>query len=117
MLRGIGLSLFLACLGLDSGKHFIDTIMNGDGLLWIGLGIIITVLPTLIIGWLSIRISGIDFGSTCGMLCAAMANPMALTYTNETLEGDNASVAYASVYPVAMFSRVVISQILVICFT
>lgn len=117
MLRGIGLSLFLACLGLDSGKHFIDTIMNGDGLLWIGLGFIITVVPVLLIGWLAMKISRIDFGSTCGMLCGSMANPMALTYINDTLDGDNASVSYATVYPVAMFSRVVISQILVICLT
>ncbi len=116
MLRGIGLSLFLACLGLDSGKHFIDTIMNGDGLLWIGLGFIITVLPVLIIGWLAMRISRLDFGSTCGILCGAMANPMALTYADDLIEGDAPSVSYATVYPVAMFSRVIISQILVLCF-
>lgn len=116
MLRGIGLSLFLACLGLDSGKHFIDTIMNGDGLLWIGLGFIITVVPVLIIGWLAMRVSRLDFGSTCGMLCGAMANPMALTYANDIVEGDSPSVSYATVYPVAMFSRVIISQILVLCF-
>lgn len=116
MLRGIGLSLFLACLGLDSGKHFIDTIMNGDGLLWIGLGFIITVVPVLIIGWLAMRVSRLDFGSACGMLCGAMANPMALTYANDIVEGDSPSVSYATVYPVAMFSRVIISQILVLCF-
>lgn len=116
MLRGIGLSLFLACLGLDSGKHFIDTIMNGDGLLWIGLGFIITVVPVLIIGWLAMRVSRLDFGSTCGMLCGAMANPLALTYANDIVEGDSPSVSYATVYPVAMFSRVIISQILVLCF-
>lgn len=116
MLRGIGLSLFLACLGLDSGKHFIDTIMNGDGLLWIGIGFIITIVPVLIIGWLAMRVSHLDFGSTCGMLCGAMANPMALTYANDLFDGDNPSVSYATVYPVAMFSRVIISQILVLCF-
>mgnify|MGYP002508179170 CR=1 FL=1 len=60
---GIGLSLFLACLGLDSGAHFIDTIMKGDGLLWIALGFIVTVIPVVLMGLISLRISGLDFGS------------------------------------------------------
>lgn len=114
MLRGIGLSLFLACLGLDSGAHFVETIMNGDGILWIGMGFMVTVIPVVIVGWIAMRISGLDFGSTCGMLCGAMANPMALTYVNDTLEGDAPSLSYATVYPIAMFARVVIAQILVL---
>ncbi|MDE6071883.1 MAG: transporter, partial [Muribaculaceae bacterium] len=116
MLRGIGLSLFLACLGLDSGAHFVDTIMNGDGLQWVGLGVIITLLPVLIMFAVSLRWSKLDFGSACGMLCGAMANPMALNYANDTIPGDNPAVAYATVYPIAMFSRVVIAQILILTF-
>lgn len=116
MLRGIGLSLFLACLGLDSGAHFIDTIMKGDGLLWIALGFIVTVIPVVLMGLISLRISGLDFGSTCGMLCGAMANPMALNYANDTIQGDNPAVSYATVYPIAMFSRVVIAQLLILIF-
>lgn len=116
MLRGIGLSLFLACLGLDSGAHFVDTIMNGDGLKWVGLGVIITLLPVLIMFAVSLRWSKLDFGSACGMLCGAMANPMALNYANDTIPGDNPAVAYATVYPIAMFSRVVIAQILILTF-
>lgn len=116
MLRGIGLSLFLACLGLDSGAHFIDTIMKGDGLLWIGLGFIVTTIPVIIMAIISLRLSKLDFGSTCGMLCGAMANPMALNYANDTIPGDNPAVSYATVYPIAMFSRVVIAQLLILIF-
>jgi uncharacterized transporter BF1818 len=116
MLRGIGLSLFLACLGLDSGAHFIDTIMKGDGLLWIGLGFIVTNIPVIIMAIISLRLSKLDFGSTCGMLCGAMANPMALNYANDTIPGDNPAVSYATVYPIAMFSRVVIAQLLILIF-
>ncbi len=116
MLRGIGLSLFLACLGLDSGAHFIDTIMKGDGLLWIGLGFIVTTVPVIIMAIISLRLSKLDFGSTCGMLCGAMANPMALNYANDTIPGDNPAVSYATVYPIAMFSRVVIAQLLILIF-
>ncbi len=116
MLRGIGLSLYLACLGLDAGAHFVETILRGDGVVWIGSGFMITVIPVLIVGILAMRFWKLDFGSTCGMACGAMANPMALNYANETLPGDVAAVSYATVYPMAMFSRVVIAQLLVILF-
>ncbi|MDO4320014.1 MAG: putative transporter [Bacteroidales bacterium] len=116
MLRGIGLSLYLACLGLESGAGFFDTIMRADGLTWIGLGFLITIVPVIIMAAWSVRRSHIDFGSACGMACGAMANPMALNYANETLPGDNAAVAYATVYPLGMFVRVLLSQILVLLF-
>lgn len=116
MLRGIGLSLYLACLGLAAGASFIDTIMQGDGLLWVGLGFVITVVPVLIMSLLSMRIWKMDFGSSSGMLCGAMANPMALDYASATLPGDAPAVSYATVYPLSMFSRVVIAQLLVLLF-
>lgn len=116
MLRGIGLSLYLACLGLDSGAHFVETITEGDGFLWLAAGFLITLLPVLLMGLVSLRAAHLGFGQTCGMLCGAMANPMALNYANDTLAGDSPSVSYATVYPVAMFSRVVIAQLLVMCF-
>lgn len=116
MLRGIGLSLFLACLGLDSGAGFVDTIANGNGLLWIALGFIVTTVPSIIMIILAVRRSKLDFGTACGMLSGAMANPMALDYANDTIPGDNAAVAYATVYPIGMFSRVVLAQILILLF-
>lgn len=116
MLRGIGLSLYLACLGLDAGAQFLDTIMRSDGLLWIALGFAITLLPSLAMIWIAMRWSRLDFGSACGMACGAMANPMALDYSTATIPGDNSAVSYATVYPLAMFSRVVIAQLLVLLF-
>lgn len=116
MLRGIGLSLYLACLGLDAGSGFFDTIMKADGLTWIILGFVITVVPVVIMAVAAMRRSHLDFGSACGMVCGAMANPMALNYANDTLPGDNAAVAYATVYPLGMFARVLIAQILILLF-
>ncbi|MBD5370787.1 MAG: putative transporter [Bacteroides sp.] len=116
MLRGIGLSLFLGCLGLDSGAHFVETIMRGEGVLWIGAGFVVTVLPILIMIPVTMRLARLDFGLTCGVLSGAMANPMALNYSSSTLPGDNPAVGYATVYPLAMFSRVVIAQLLVLIF-
>jgi AspT/YidE/YbjL antiporter-like protein len=116
MLRGIGLSLYLACLGLQSGAHFVDTLLCGNGLLWIGLGFAITFVPVVIMAIVALRISRLDFGSACGMLCGAMANPMALTYANDTIPGDNPAVSYATVYPLAMFVRVILAQLLLLFF-
>lgn len=113
MLRGIGLSLYLACLGLEAGSHFIDTIMRPEGLLWILLGFLITIVPVLIMGFVSLKICHIDFGLTCGMLCGSMANPMALNYANDIVPGDYATVSYATVYPLSMFCRVIIAQLII----
>ena len=116
MLRGIGLSMYLACLGLDAGAHFFDTVMRPEGAMWIGLGFALTLLPVLVMGWIALRWSRLDFGSTCGMLCGAMANPMALGYANDTIEGDNPSVSYATVYPLSMFVRVILAQVVLLFF-
>lgn len=116
MLRGIGLSLYLACLGLEAGSHFIDTIMRPEGLLWILLGFLITIVPVIIMGFVALKICHIDFGLTCGMLCGSMANPMALNYANDIVPGDYATVSYATVYPLSMFCRVIIAQLIILAF-
>jgi AspT/YidE/YbjL antiporter-like protein len=116
MLRGIGLSLYLACLGLDAGAHFFETVVRPEGAAWIGLGFVITFVPVVIMALVALRLSRLDFGSACGMLCGAMANPMALNYANDTLPGDNPAVSYATVYPLAMFSRVIIAQLILMIF-
>lgn len=116
MLRGIGLSLYLACLGLDAGAHFFETVMRPEGLAWIALGFAITFLPVVIMALVAMRSAKLDFGSACGMLCGSMANPMALNYANDTLPGDNPAVSYATVYPLSMFCRVIIAQIMVMLF-
>ena len=113
MLRAIGLNLYLACLGLDAGAQFFETIIRPEGALWLVLGILITFLPVVFIGLFALRIMKLDFGSIAGLLCGSMSNPMALNYVNDTIEGDKPSVAYATVYPVCMFLRVIIIQLLV----
>ena len=116
MLRGFGLSLYLACLGLSAGGDFFETAISPTGLVWVGLGFLITVVPVLVVGLLAMRLSKVDFGSTCGMLCGSMANPMALNYANDIIVGEHASVAYATVYPLTMFLRVVIAQVVLMVF-
>jgi AspT/YidE/YbjL antiporter-like protein len=116
MLRGIGLSLYLACLGLDAGAHFFETVVRPEGAMWIALGFAITFIPVVIMALVALRLTRLDFGSACGMLCGAMANPMALNYANDTLPGDNPAVSYATVYPLAMFSRVIIAQLILMIF-
>lgn len=113
MLRKLGLSLYLACLGLSAGKDFLSTVVRPEGLMWVGIGLVLTMLPLLIIGVVALKTKKFDFGTICGLLCGAMANPMALSYANETIKGDRAAVAYTSVYPLGMFIRVVIAQIII----
>ena len=112
MLRALGLSMYLACLGLDAGQHFFATVMRPEGLLWLGAGFALTFVPVVLVGLFALRVLKVDFGSVSGLLCGSMANPMALNYANDTIEGDNPSVSYATVYPVCMFLRVIIIQVL-----
>lgn len=114
MLRGLGLAVFLACLGLDSGSHFFETVFRAEGLLWIGTGFVLTFVPIVLAGLVAVKIMKMDFGTAMGALCGSNANPMALDYANETLPGDRPSVAYATVYPFAMFTRVILVQIILV---
>lgn len=116
MLRKLGLSLYLACLGLEAGKDFLSTVVRPEGLLWIGLGFVITMLPLIIVGAFALRTKKFDFGTICGILCGSMANPMALVYANDTVKDESSNISYATVYPLGMFIRVIIAQILVMFF-
>lgn len=116
MLRALGLSIYLACLGLDAGNHFFETVVRPEGLLWVLLGFAITFVPVVIMGLVALKVAKLDFGSVSGMLCGSMANPMALNYANDTIAGDNPAVSYATVYPLCMFLRVIIAQITVMFF-
>lgn len=113
MLRKFGLSLYLACLGLDAGKDFFATVVRPEGIMWIGLGFLLTVVPVLVVGLAVLQTRKFDFGTICGILCGSMANPMALGYANDTIEGDTPSISYASVYPLGMFLRVIIAQVII----
>ncbi|MDD4532922.1 MAG: TrkA C-terminal domain-containing protein, partial [Prevotella sp.] len=113
MLRKLGLSLYLACVGLDAGTDFFATVIRPEGLLWIGIGAMLTILPIFIIGLVALKSKKYDYGTICGILCGSMANPMALSYASDTTNGDAASISYATVYPFGMFARVVIAQMLI----
>ena len=116
MLRGLGLSIYLACLGLDAGVHFFETVFRPEGLLWVALGFAITFIPVVLVAMIALKWIKIDFGTLAGMLCGSMANPMALNYVNSTIEGDNSSVSYATVYPLSMFIRVIFAQLILMLF-
>ena len=116
MLRELGLALYLGCLGLSAGGQFFETVVRPEGLMWVGIGFLITVVPVVIVGFIILKTKKYDFGSICGILCGSMANPMALTYANETLDGDTPSISYATVYPLGMFIRVIIAQVIIMFF-
>lgn len=113
MLRTLGLSMYLACLGLDAGRDFLATVLQPEALRWIALGVLITMLPVMIVSIIAVKWRQKSFATTAGMLCGAMANPIALDYINDTHPGNKPSIAYATVYPLAMFVRVIIAQIIV----
>ena len=108
--------MYLACLGLDAGTHFFETVFRPEGALWVGLGFAITVVPVILVAIVSIKWMKIDFGSVAGMLCGSMSNPMALNYVNSTVDSDAPSVAYATVYPLTMFVRVIMAQVILMLF-
>ena len=117
MLRQLGIIIYLAGLGIDSGAHFFETVFRAEGLLWIGLGFLLTIVPVLIVGFIASQFLKLDYAHNVGMLCGSMANPMALSYANTTVEGDEPSVSYATVYPLSMFIRVISAQLVLMLFT
>ena len=114
MLRRLGLSLYLACLGLDAGPQFFNTVIRPEGLIWLAVGLALTVLPVFIIGAILLKTHKFGFGTICGILCGSMANPMALGYATDAVHGDSPSLSYATVYPLCMFVRVVVIQVVLI---
>ena len=117
MLRQLGIIIYLAGLGIDSGVHFFETVFRAEGLLWIGLGFLLTIGPVLIVGFIASQFFKLDYAHNVGMLCGSMANPMALSYANTTVDGDEPSVSYATVYPLSMFIRVISAQLVLMLFT
>ena len=116
MLRSLGIELYLACLGLNTGAKFFETVMCPEGLMWVLIGFLITVVPVFLMGAYAYKIKKMDFGNTCGMMCGSTNNPMALGYANATIPGDSPAVSYATVYPLCMFAKVIIAQLLIMIF-
>ncbi len=116
MLREIGISLFLACVGLNAGEGFVDTVVNGGGWSWIGYGFVITFLPLMIIGIIARVVYKINYFTIMGLIAGSTTDPPALAYSNATAGNDMPSVSYATVYPLTMFLRVLTAQVLVLSF-
>ena len=116
MLRQLGLTIYLAGLGLSAGADFFSTVFTAEGIKWVGISSALAIIPVLTIGYIAARFFNVSYAKNIGMLCAGMANPIALNYANSTVEGDEPSVAYATVYPVTIFLRVIIAQITIVIF-
>ena len=116
MLRQLGITMYLAGLGLSAGAGFFETVLTLQGLKWIVISLVLAVVPVLATGFVASRFFKLDYAHNVGMLCASMANPIALNYANTTVEGDEPSVAYATVYPFIIFLRVISAQIIMLIF-
>ncbi len=112
VLREIGIALFLACVGLNAGSHFVDTLLRGGGLLWMAAGACITFLPLMLTAILVRMFLRYDYASICGLLAGSMTDPPALAFSVQMLGSDAPSSVYATVYPLTMILRILFAQIL-----
>lgn len=116
MIREIGIALFLGAVGFGAGKTFIPTLLDG-GYLWIGYGVIITMLPLLLIGFAARKWGKLDYFTLMGLIAGSTTDPPALAYaTSQSTVNDRAAVAYSTVYPMTMFLRVLTGQLLIVLF-
>lgn len=116
MLRQLGITIYLAGLGLSAGNDFFSTVFTTEGIRWIAISSSLAIIPVLLVGFIASRLFKISYEKNVGMLCASMANPIALNYANSTVDGDEPAVAYATVYPVSIFLRVIVAQIVMVIF-
>lgn len=116
MIREIGIALFLAAVGFGAGKTFIPTLLGG-GYVWIGYGVIITLLPLLLIGFAARKWGKLDYFTLMGLIAGSTTDPPALAYaTSQSSQNDRAAVAYSTVYPLTMFLRVLTGQLMILLF-
>jgi putative transport protein len=116
LLREFGIVLFLACVGLKSGTNFVHTLARGDGLIWMGVGAIITLVPLLVVAIVARVLLKMNYLTLCGLLAGSMTDPPALAFANTSSGSDAPSVSYATVYPLTMLLRIVLAQLIVIFF-
>lgn len=115
-IREIGIVLFLACVGLHSGEKFVDTLVHGDGVKWMLMAMLITLVPLLSVGLFARIVLKTNYVSICGLLAGSMTDPPALAFANTVSGSDAPSISYATVYPLTMLLRVVCAQLLVLLF-
>lgn len=115
MLREMGISLFLASVGISAGAEFVDTVVSPDGLRWILSGVLITMVPALIVGIIG-RLLKINYFTLIGMISGSCTNPPALAYSGSIANNDAPAVAYSTVYPLTMFLRIICAQFIILLF-
>jgi len=113
MLREVGITLFLAAVGLKSGEKFVEVLLGGDGLAWFCLGASVTAVPLIVVGFAARAWQKLNFAELCGVLAGAMTDPPALAFAQQTTGSDAPAVSYATVYPLVMLLRVFAGQLLV----
>ena len=116
MLRQLGLTIFLACLGLSAGDGFFAAVFSGEGLKWVAISITLAMVPVLTVGFMAARFFKTGYADNIGMLCGSMANPFALEFAGNCEDGEDPAVAYATVYPASIFLRVISAQLLILIF-
>ena len=114
MLRQLGLTIYLAGLGLSAGEGFFDTVFTAEGLTWVLISIALAVVPVLIMGFITAKVFKTSYADNAGMLCGGMANPFALDFAGTGSDGEDPAVAYATVYPANIFLRVISAQIIIL---
>ena len=117
MLRQLGLTLYLAGLGLSAGAGFFDTVFTTEGLKWVIISLALAIIPVLLTAFVAGKIFKTEYADNIGMLCGAMANPFALDYADPNGDGEDPAVAYATVYPASIFLRVISAQIIMLILT
>lgn len=114
MLRQLGLTIFLAGLGLSAGDGFFAAVFSTEGLKWVIISISLAMIPVLLVGFITARFFKTSYADNVGMLCGSMANPFALEFAGGSQDGEDPAVAYATVYPASIFLRVISAQILIL---
>lgn len=114
MLREIGIVMFLASVGIEAGEHFVQTVVEGDGLLYVGYGFLITVIPLLIIGIVARLYYKVNYFTLMGLIAGSTTDPPALAYANQVSGNDAPSVGYSTVYPLTMFLRIIAGQMILL---
>jgi putative transport protein len=113
MLREVGITLFLAAVGLKSGDKFVEVLLGGNGLHWFLCGAVVTIVPLLIVGLLARAWKKLNYSELCGLLAGSMTDPPALAFAQQSTGSDAPAVAYATVYPLVMLLRVFSAQLIV----
>ena len=114
MLREIGIVLFLASVGIEAGANFVHTVVEGDGLLYVGYGFLITVIPLLIIGAIARLYYKVNYFTLMGLIAGSNTDPPALAYSNQASNNDAPAVGYSTVYPLTMFLRILAGQMILL---